>query len=232
MRIWDIDPGYLNRQSLLGEHRELHGIVSIIVNGKKGYARHPETLRWVGHGWALKQRHSQLVCEMTLRGFTHQSPVVTRSKKYKWPTTFIDTPDRQLQILKAKYIDKERGRIPLPNNEQQLWSQHKYSVLARDPGSYRVLGRRIASREGDFQELALELTEILRRPPSAGGIRNAVQHMWGYVSGDSCSSKSTINGWTSRRLLRETQVRAMASDNRYLCHSTALAELMAWLLGT
>jgi len=23
MRVWDINPGYLNRQSLLGEHREL-----------------------------------------------------------------------------------------------------------------------------------------------------------------------------------------------------------------
>nr|WP_320015958.1 pyrimidine dimer DNA glycosylase/endonuclease V [uncultured Desulfobacter sp.] len=37
MRIWDLHPGYLNRRSLLGEHRELHGMASIIVNGKKGY---------------------------------------------------------------------------------------------------------------------------------------------------------------------------------------------------
>jgi len=49
MRVWDINPGYLNRQSLLGEHRELHGIISIIVNKKKGYANHPETVRWVGY---------------------------------------------------------------------------------------------------------------------------------------------------------------------------------------
>ena len=53
MRIWDINPGYLNRQSLLGEHRELHGIVSIILNIKKGYSKHPETIRWVGYGWSL-----------------------------------------------------------------------------------------------------------------------------------------------------------------------------------
>ncbi len=45
MRIWDINSGYLNSQNLLGEHRELHGFVSIIVNKKKGYAKHPETLR-------------------------------------------------------------------------------------------------------------------------------------------------------------------------------------------
>ena len=57
MRIWDIDAGYLNRQSLLGEHRELHAIVSIIVNDKRGYSHHPETLRWIGRGWALAQRH-------------------------------------------------------------------------------------------------------------------------------------------------------------------------------
>ena len=46
MRIWDVSPGYLNRQSLLGEHRELHGLVSILVHGKRGYSRHPETVRW------------------------------------------------------------------------------------------------------------------------------------------------------------------------------------------
>ena len=34
MRIWDVNPGYLNRQSLLGEHRELHAIFSIIKNNK------------------------------------------------------------------------------------------------------------------------------------------------------------------------------------------------------
>ena len=55
MRIWDIHPGYLNNQSLLGEHRELHGIVSILVNKKKGYSQHPETKRWVGYDWARPQ---------------------------------------------------------------------------------------------------------------------------------------------------------------------------------
>lgn len=36
MRIWDINPGYLNRQSLLGDHRELHGIVSIQQRARDG----------------------------------------------------------------------------------------------------------------------------------------------------------------------------------------------------
>jgi len=73
MRVWDINPGYLNRQSLLGEHRELHGIVSIILKKKKGYSNHPETVRWIGYGWALRQRHRLLAAEMSLRGFTDRT---------------------------------------------------------------------------------------------------------------------------------------------------------------
>jgi len=46
MRIWDLHPGYLDRKRLLGEHRELHGLFNVVYLGKKGYARHPETLRW------------------------------------------------------------------------------------------------------------------------------------------------------------------------------------------
>jgi hypothetical protein len=66
MRIWDLSPGYLNRQSLLGEHRELHGIYSILTNGKVGYARHPETLRWARSRSGLSVRHRQLAAEMRL----------------------------------------------------------------------------------------------------------------------------------------------------------------------
>ena len=51
MRIWDVPAGYLNRQSLLGEHREL-GIYSILTNGGQA-GRHPEIPRWATalSGW-------------------------------------------------------------------------------------------------------------------------------------------------------------------------------------
>ena len=156
MRIWDINPGYLNDQSLLGEHRELHGIVSILVNGKKGYSRHPETLRWVNHGWALKQRHRLLAAEMALRGFTDKSPVRTRSNHARWPDEYIDHPDKQFQILATKYQDKKPGRIPLPTTAQQLWSQHKYSILARNTRLYKKLGPSVAKikKTDNFSALA------------------------------------------------------------------------------
>jgi hypothetical protein len=232
MRIWDISPGYLNRQSLLGEHRELHGIVSILVNGKKGYARHPETLRWVGHGWALSMRHRQLKCEMALRGYTDKSPVVTRSGKGQWPKRSIDSPEQQFQLLKEKYIDREEGRIPLPRSVQELWSHHKYSVLARSPEIYKTIGREVALTAVDFSSLALLFTKQLREQPTKGGIRNAALHMWGYVSDIQKDNKPDVNNWPLPKLLQQIQKRAITEDVHYLLGSTALSELMVWLPGT
>jgi hypothetical protein len=230
MRIWDINPGYLNRQSLLGEHRELHGIVSIIVNKKAGYSKHPETLRWVGYGWALKIRHNQLACEMALRGYTDKSPVNSRGRKGLWPDTYIDYPEQQFRLLKDKYKDREEGRIPLAKNEPQLWAQHKYSVLARNPELYKRIGRDISCGSLSFEKLSRLLTALLREPPTIGGIRNAVQHMWGYVSENMESTQASVSEqWSMRHLLLETQKRAIENDSSYLIHSTALSELMVWL---
>jgi Pyrimidine dimer DNA glycosylase len=53
VRIWDLDTTVLCDQHLLGEHRELHAIWSILTTGKRGYAHHPETLRWRGRLAAL-----------------------------------------------------------------------------------------------------------------------------------------------------------------------------------
>ncbi len=229
MRIWDIHPGYLNRQSLLGEHRELHGLVSILVNGKQGYARHPETLRWVGYGWAIRQRHRQLVCEMQLRGYRDQTAVRTRSGVGVWPADYIDEPHVQFQLLKGKYRDKEGGRIPLPRNSQELWSHHKYSILARSQVKYREIGRKVADRDIDLRQLALELVALLRIRPGEGGIRNALQHMWGYVSEGKKPAGVSMEHWPLRRLLRQTQENARELNAKYLLQSTALSELMAWL---
>ena len=153
MRVWDVNPGYLNRQSLLGEHRELHAIVSIIKHNKKGYSRHPETLRWYGFGWALNQRHRLLAAEMNLRGYVDRSPVLLKTNSLQWPDAFVDSPAVQFSILSKKYKNIEQGRIPLPRNIQQLWAQHQYSVMARDEAEYKYIGRLgclAQKRQGNF----------------------------------------------------------------------------------
>ena len=75
MRIWDIPVERLCRNHLLAEHRELHAIWSILLNGKKGYSRHPEVLRWRGKLGALWLRHEEEKEEMLRRGFEHNSPL-------------------------------------------------------------------------------------------------------------------------------------------------------------
>jgi hypothetical protein len=103
MRIWDINPRRLCRAHLLGEHRELHAIWSVLTQGKRGYSRHPETLRWKGKLRALYRRHETQVAEMGRRHYQHHSPLDGRlatgsGVQNKW----IDSPRRQRVLLNAK----------------------------------------------------------------------------------------------------------------------------------
>ena len=103
MRIWDISPKRLCRNHLLGEHRELHAMWVVITEKKKGYSKHPETIRWKGKLKAMYLRHEELVKEMNCRGYTHKSPLDKRKAKGKSKQDiFVDIPSKQIQILKQK----------------------------------------------------------------------------------------------------------------------------------
>lgn len=223
MRIWDIDPGFLNDKSLLGEHRELHGMVSIIVNNKKGYSRHPETLRWIDHLGGLVVRHDLLVAEMTLRGFNHKSPLDPH--RVTWPDHYIDLPHVQLEILREKYRHKEQGRIPLPVNAQTYWASCKYSVMARDPALYREIGPALATGSMDMELLAEIVTQALRQPPPKSRLINALQHMWGYVNDPTIPDVSDMSPC---ELLAAIVRRVKGGHQQYLHDSTALGELGYW----
>jgi len=103
MRIWDISPSKLCRNHLLGEHRELHAIWSIIINNKKGYSKHPETLRWKGKLKAFYKRHEKLVEEMERRKYLHKSPLDKRKAVgQNKQNIMVDSRKRQIEILKGK----------------------------------------------------------------------------------------------------------------------------------
>jgi len=77
MRIWDqINPSKLCNRHLLGEHRELHAIWTIIKDEKKGYRNHPEVKRWNGFLFSLYHRHQLLVVEMKKRKMNHKSGLI------------------------------------------------------------------------------------------------------------------------------------------------------------
>ena len=227
MRIWDVSPGYLNRQSLLGEHRELHGLASILINGKRGYSRHPETVRWVGCLSGLTRRHAWLAAEMRLRGYQDRSPLDADAPTCQWPAVFVDAPSAQFDLLRAKYVGREAGRIPFPDSSQELWAQHKYSVMARDPARYRAIGRRVARLRGTsgFDDLATELVEILRGDTDEGRLTTALEHLWGYVKPSASAQEKAFARTSPAAMLQQTQRLARSSREPYLMTSTALCDL-------
>lgn len=106
MRIWDVDPSRLCRKHLLGEHRELHGLWNIITLGKRGYSRHPETVRWVGKQKALYRRHERLVSEILRRGYRHNSPLDSKlAAGSGTQRIFVNSIREQHQLLRAKPCD-------------------------------------------------------------------------------------------------------------------------------
>jgi hypothetical protein len=100
VRIWDVDPGALCDRHLLGEHRELHAIWAILTTGKRGYAHHPETVRWRGRLAALYARHEAEVAEMSRRGFRHASSLDPRlATGAACQTELVDSVESQRERL-------------------------------------------------------------------------------------------------------------------------------------
>jgi hypothetical protein len=88
---------------LLGEHRELHAIWSVLTEDKAGYRSHPETLRWVDRLAALYERHGALVEEMRARGYNHSSPLDARlATGMSVQDRYVDPPEEQIEILRSK----------------------------------------------------------------------------------------------------------------------------------
>lgn len=103
MRIWDIPPARLCRAHLLGEHRELHAIWTILTEDRAGYRSHPETLRWKDRTMALYARHALLVEEMRSRGYTHASPLdPALASGSAVQDRYVDSPEAQIEILRSK----------------------------------------------------------------------------------------------------------------------------------
>jgi hypothetical protein len=232
VRVWDVSPGYLNRGSLLGEHRELHGLHSILINGKDGYSRHPETRRWVGCLSGLIWRHAQLAAEMWLPGYVDRTPIPQTARRIRWPDAFVTSAAAQFALLGSKYRRRAPGRIALPRSAHELWAHHKYSVMARDQAAYRAFGRRVARvRKGaDLSPLATDLVIVLRTPPPRASLVNALEHMWGYVSKIATADERKVAMASTRDLLRTTCMLAVRSNEPYLMASTALSDLAVYVV--
>jgi len=106
MRIWDVEPTSLCRKHLTGEHRELHGLWNIITQGKRGYANHPERLRWQDRLAALYLRHEALAAEMMRRGWQHRTRLDRAlATGCEIQNRYVDPPEEQYRLLRGKPCD-------------------------------------------------------------------------------------------------------------------------------
>jgi hypothetical protein len=113
LRIWDLDPDCLCRRHLLGEHRELHAVWTILTEDRRGYRRHPETLRWEGKLAALYRRHEALVAEMARRGYRHASPLDhALATGAAVQDVYVDSPARQRELLREKGCECAVEQVP------------------------------------------------------------------------------------------------------------------------
>ncbi|MEM7231537.1 MAG: DUF1722 domain-containing protein [Planctomycetota bacterium] len=210
MYVSTIHPGYLPTQELLSEYESILGRMGPSASGETEAGRTHWESRLPGYS-----------AELALRGL--EIPVVAPSSD-PLPAPESDGIDDFERVRERG----DAGRIPVPRNSQELWAQHKYSVMARDPNVYREIGRRLANTpdsEEAFRELHSKLLTTLRTTPPEGRLRNAVQHMWGYVS-EAVDSKPT----ETSELLAATARAALDRSEPYLLHSTALSELAPYLL--
>jgi len=96
MRMWNVDPKYMCRQHLLGEHVEMHMFVGIIIKGTslEGYIR-----GGLVEVHNIQKRHDELVVEMLRRGYKHHSPLPD-SYKLKLIAGKVDGKWNEVELTK------------------------------------------------------------------------------------------------------------------------------------
>lgn len=153
MRIWDrIHPHKLCRQHLLGEHREIHGLLRVLAKldagERAGYALHPEVRRWLPRQYrvALWRRHGALAAEMIKRGYQHNSPVLGPGEPGEWITRWPLPLDDQIAVLFAKGCDCMVGGKHHPDKtyaladlERHCLADVRYATEAERCAAYRSL---------------------------------------------------------------------------------------------
>ncbi|MEP7003705.1 MAG: pyrimidine dimer DNA glycosylase/endonuclease V [Chloroflexota bacterium] len=103
MRVWSVDPKRLDDRRLLGEHAEIHAVHAVITRRTRGYAAHPEVLRWHGHLSALVARHDRVAAEFATRGFDHRSPLRARGP--------VRAPRRLLSVAAELALLQQKGAL-------------------------------------------------------------------------------------------------------------------------
>lgn len=235
MRVWDVHPGYLSRSSLLGQHVEIHALISVLSGNKKGYRSHPETLRWEGHLGKLQRRHDLTVKEMELRGFRHNSPCELNDYIEASPErlSYVDHPVEQFALLGQKYLSRlQEGRIPLAHRGSDFWAHHSYSVMARGCSFHDEIHSYVQQENDLFireeGNLVDRVLAILERPVIEKDLLNVVNILWSIVNKETPVPENEQHSRCPQNklpvLLGNIYRTAQQYGCRHLLHSTIFAD--------
>jgi len=94
MRMWNVDPRFLCRKHLLGEHVEMHMFLGSILKGKSMRGFIEKGLVEIHN---IKLRHHQLKNEMIDRGMNHKSDLPDCNL---WTEGKVDSFDNIDELIK------------------------------------------------------------------------------------------------------------------------------------
>jgi hypothetical protein len=84
--MWNVNPRFLCRAHLLGEHRELHMLAGAL---RRGVHLQPLVAHGLIEPYAVQTRHDLLVAEMEARGFHHRSPLAAEAFAEPLPDGYV-----------------------------------------------------------------------------------------------------------------------------------------------
>ena len=96
MRQWMVNPKFMCRRHLLGEHVEHHMFVGTILKGISltGYLKGGQL-----EPASLKSRHDELVEEMRSRGYNHKTPLQPLPQDFEKEVYFSTIINREASLV-------------------------------------------------------------------------------------------------------------------------------------
>jgi len=91
--MWKVDPRWMCRKHLLGEHVEMHMFYGTI---KKGISIEGYVVTGLVETWEIKARHDELALEMERRGYNHASPMLEFEVV---PEGYIDVAESTRELI-------------------------------------------------------------------------------------------------------------------------------------
>jgi hypothetical protein len=95
--MWGVEPKFLCRKHLLGEHVEMHMFIGTI---KKGISISGYIENGLVNPALIKIRHNQLAKEIKRRGYNHQSPLPMIKPSMLRPFISIDVEANKKELAR------------------------------------------------------------------------------------------------------------------------------------